>query len=1050
MRKNVNKVLSALTALGLAAVSLTSCGIFEEKPVHKHRVQHIEEIAATCATDGLLEHDQCIYCKQVLVDGKETSAEYLKIPADTENHGDLREVPGIAATCTTDGVKAYQVCDDCGKTLLDGEEFTDMNSLVIKASGSHTFANGEVECAGCDAYKLLYNGNYYLVDADSKVSFATNDLAPNGTHTYVDKQTYYDALIANPGTFATQTASGQTIKMDENVIKATNTAVGNAFTRFIPTKEDGSAYVGRFLLTYDMTADADLPVTRMGAKIADRTATAYADQSILLGSNTSEEGNADRKLEAGVTYTFAYAMETTAADQLVQMFICMEIGSFSISNVHVIPLTEEAILTEGGHAQLLSFDKAENIAIKKEDCTHAWEEKARCWQCGYEVAHTHVYTDVAEISATCTNTGVAAHQVCDECEKRFVGGVEKTLEELTIGVISTAHVLKNVEEVKATCTTGGVMAHGVCQECDKIFVDGVKKTEEQLKTPAGGAHSFGENGVQCANCDAWKVLYQGNSYLVDGENGVEISATKGVPGYVKADKEAYIASAFENRFTMGSQLNNANNTTVSVENGKYIVTNKEGLASAQGVFTRMAVADSTGKAYIGRFLLVFDVEGQNAEGGALSLDRVGVKVADNTATVNGSGYLDQSVLFGSNNGEEGKERLLEAGVTYRMVYVLETTAADQLVQIFECFGSGTLTISNMHFVPLAEEAKLTAGGTSHVLYFGTAAGSVFTKENCPHTFPQNDNCWQCGESLAHVHTFNDVAEVPATCSSDGMKAYSECTLCKKLYVGNEEVSKEELVIPALDAHVFEGESLVCKYGDGYKLLYNGNYYVVDDTSRVTLDPNALTPEGWHTATEKQKYYDALIAERMTVATQIGSTAKTSVTSGENAWTIQMKNTSVENAFTRFAVSDKNGAYIGRFLLTFDVNFKGVSDVSRVGAKVADKTATAYDGQSLLFGSHASQSQAYTFEDGVTYTFVYVMETTAADQLVQIFHCFSKGTMTLSNVHFIPLSEQATLTSGGNAQLISLSKAADVALNKEACTHAWKKEDHCYQCGATVA
>lgn len=51
-------------------------------------------------------------------------------------------------------------------------------------------------------------------------------------------------------------------------------------------------------------------------------------------------------------------------------------------------------------------------------------------------------------------------------------------------------------------------------------------------------------------------------------------------------------------------------------------------------------------------------------------------------------------------------------------------------------------------------------------------------------------------TVAHECTLEDVAEVPATCTEDGVKAHQKCAGCGKLFIDGVEVTEEDLVIPA--------------------------------------------------------------------------------------------------------------------------------------------------------------------------------------------------------------------------------------------------------------
>ena len=165
-------------------------------------------------------------------------------------------------------------------------------------------------------------------------------------------------------------------------------------------------------------------------------------------------------------------------------------------------------------------------------------ETAVCDHPGCTVTHTRTAVGtgcklaaVAEVPATCTEAGTAAHYRCEDCGKLYVfeGGeyVEKTMNELVIpatghdwdeGVVTTAptcekdgvltytcavcgetrtesipatgHTYVSVAEVPATCTEAGTAAHFKCANCGKLFilVDGayVETAASDLVIPALG------------------------------------------------------------------------------------------------------------------------------------------------------------------------------------------------------------------------------------------------------------------------------------------------------------------------------------------------------------------------------------------------------------------------------------------------------------------------------------------------------------------------------------------------------------------------------------
>lgn len=114
--------------------------------------------------------------------------------------------------------------------------------------------------------------------------------------------------------------------------------------------------------------------------------------------------------------------------------------------------------------------------------------------------HTHTYGAlVAEKSATCTQTGVAAHYYCEGCEGYFDERKNPTtLEELTIRIDQTAHTFGAlIPEVSANCEHEGTRAHYLCAWCGKFFDDKkVAITAQELTIPSDPqAHSFTRTNI---------------------------------------------------------------------------------------------------------------------------------------------------------------------------------------------------------------------------------------------------------------------------------------------------------------------------------------------------------------------------------------------------------------------------------------------------------------------------------------------------------------------------------------------------------------------------
>ena len=101
---------------------------------HRHSMEHVEGVAATCETPGVIDHWHCDECDKDYLDedGKEPIGD-VTIPPISHN---IVIVAYQAATCTEPGHTAGAYCADCGEVLEEQEE--------IPALG-HAFPEGGYE-----------------------------------------------------------------------------------------------------------------------------------------------------------------------------------------------------------------------------------------------------------------------------------------------------------------------------------------------------------------------------------------------------------------------------------------------------------------------------------------------------------------------------------------------------------------------------------------------------------------------------------------------------------------------------------------------------------------------------------------------------------------------------------------------------------------------------------------------------------------------------------------------------------------------------------------
>ena len=415
----------------------------------------------------------------------------------------------------------------------------------------------------------------------------------------------------------------------------------------------------------------------------------------------------------------------------------------------------------------------------------------------------HVKTLIEEIPATCVATGIAAHYKCSVCDKLFANDKEVTNEDLVLAINPNNHKIVHYSQVDPKCVETGLKEHDECEYCHKIYVNNTQATLEDLIIPAIGTHDFTSNDVQCSNCDAYKISYEGQYHIIDNTNHIQFGNCL-INGKISnscssKEKDKYFESIYANKNTFFTQ---SNKKALPIKN-----TGKEWTISnaSTGTFTRFnyGVNDAT---YVGKFILSFDIKVDSD----VEIQRFGAKIVDITG-----GVIDasnQPKLIGTNAGEENnKDRKFEPGVNYRFTYVFETTEAEQFIQIFAVPGAETnITISNLHTINLEGKENRIHG---EMLYFGKATDSAIKNDDCNHEFKYNvdskeagcevngfinhEHCPVCGKNFVDGVENNNISQpatgheygelvlaTASTCSEHGHSSYYQCAKCNKYFDEN--------------------------------------------------------------------------------------------------------------------------------------------------------------------------------------------------------------------------------------------------------------------------
>ena len=432
-------------------------------PATGHSYKFVAEVPATCTKAGVAEHFECSTCGKLFVlEGDEyypIASAKLVIPA--LDHDWDEGVITTAPTCETEGVCTYTCKNDASHTKTEaipatGHSYKSVAEVPATCTKAGTAAH--YKCSDCGKLFVLEGGAYIETSLDKLAIPALG-------------HTWDEGVVTKPATETT-----------EGVMTFTCTVCGETRTETIPTTDHNYVFV------------AEVPATCTEAGTAAHYKCSNCGKLFILKDGAYVETTLEKLAIPALGHTWDEGVVTTPATETtegVMTFTCTVCGE---TRTEAIPTTD------------------------------------------------HTYVFVAEVPATCTKAGTAAHYKCSECGKLFVleGGayIETTLDKLAIpatghtwdeGVVTkpatettegvmtftctvcgetrteaiptTDHTYVFVAEVPATCTKAGTAAHYKCDECGKLFVlEGGNYFEtslDKLTIPALG-HDWDEGTVTTA------------------------------------------------------------------------------------------------------------------------------------------------------------------------------------------------------------------------------------------------------------------------------------------------------------------------------------------------------------------------------------------------------------------------------------------------------------------------------------------------------------------------------------------------------------------------
>ena len=419
----------------------------------------VEEVPATCDTDGVKAHKTCTVCHDYF----DTDGNLIKdIIIDAAHKFTLHE--GTAATCTTSGTLAYNSCSACNKNFdVFGKELADLGELTIPAKGHNFGAWVNGFAATCTEAGIA--GHYHCSrcgkDFDKNEQEITSVILNATSHSYTTETIIEEvpATCVTDGTVAHFECSACGKFLDENGTVIENTVINKTGHTY------GETYVGVSPTCTESGREFANICSVCGGYFWDsNNMTTLTEEDLYLPAHGHDYTNHEKKTEA-----------TCEEDGLEENYYCFMCDSFFDANKN--ETTWDALkIPKTGH-KMGEFITGKP-ATETED---GIEDHYECLNCheyfdadGYNLATivipktSHIFTAwVYEVPATCDTDGTKGYYECSHCEKKFDNDYQE-IEDLTI---PASHKFGDLVEARqGTCNEQDILiSHYRCSRCGKYF-----------------------------------------------------------------------------------------------------------------------------------------------------------------------------------------------------------------------------------------------------------------------------------------------------------------------------------------------------------------------------------------------------------------------------------------------------------------------------------------------------------------------------------------------------------------------------------------------------
>ena len=489
-------------------------------PIHKHSLEKVSAVAATCTSTGNTEHYKCEDCGKLFSDPAGTK----EITAESVIAGMLphspKELPAVEATCENTGLSAGSKCENCGTIIIEQTVTAARGHDFISGMWKYDTAQHWKKCSRCDMTDAKA-AHVYEDDSDASCNVCgyNRNIAPAHTHDWAD-------AWSHDNTYHWHECLNSDCDVTDNMHKAgyaahTEAAAVRENEEAADCEKDGSYEE----VIYCTECNAEISRTKNIVKASGHD---WGNWVVTKPATSSEDGEEQRvcrrdsshvetKILPAITHTHQYS-EAVKVDCIKSAATCTEPAVYYKSCECGAMSAETFIYGDAlGHEFKWAHDDAQHwercsrcyAAETTADHVYDNEQDVSCDICGYmrtvTPAHTHDWAAAwsydnachwheclnsgCDVTENSSKYGYAAHvpgaaatetepQICTEC-----GYIIQAAQGHT-------HTLIKVDGTPATCTEEGVKDYWKCSDCGKLF-ENEQGTAEITDTgiPAKG-HSY--------------------------------------------------------------------------------------------------------------------------------------------------------------------------------------------------------------------------------------------------------------------------------------------------------------------------------------------------------------------------------------------------------------------------------------------------------------------------------------------------------------------------------------------------------------------------------